>query len=328
MNLLKACRKHGKNIEEERKHICHLCGKLLSSDKSLKRHSNLHSGKKSHGCTKCNKSFTQSGSLKTHMLIHKEEKSIKCMQCNIFFLSAGTLKNHMKNHKEESLYSKCQHCEKCFLKPGNLNKHMLIHTQAIEAVDLLSSLPIELVVMLLCYCDLGAAVSLGQTCCRLLQVVSLPRVWGKVMRRSSMERLGEEEVLLIMDQMMEFFDLATDPQPLMTDLWTTIYSRFPAKAWNSVTVSQGHNCHLQAVSTDGLVLLGKSKAKVAIQEAKIEGFLGVNISYGLSELGGPLLLLLSSLASQQPLPVERLSTGQVRLASERDGVAQGPTGPL
>ena len=136
-----------------------------------------------------------------------------------------------------------------------------------------------------------------------------------------MERLGEEEVLLLMDQMMEFFVLTTDPEPLMTSLRATICARFPAKAWNSVTVSQGHNCQLQAVSTDGLVLLAKSRAMLAIQEARIEGFLGVNISYGLSELGGPLLSLLGSLASQQPLPVERLSAGHVRLASEEDGEA-------
>ena len=294
MDHLKASDKPGNNIKEKKKHICHLCDKLLSSAGSLKRHMNLHSGEKSHTCTECNKSFIQSGSLKTHMLVHKGEKPYKCMQCNISFLCAGILKNHMKIHTKESLYTKCQHCDKCFLKPSNLKKHMIVHNKPVEAVDLLSSLPSELVVMLLCYCDLGAAVSLGLTCSRLLQVMSLPRVWGKVMKRSRMERLGEEEVLLLMDQMMKFFDLGTDPESLMTEFRATICARFPAKAWNSVTVSQGQNYEWQRVSTDGLVLLAKSRAKLAIQEAKIEGFLGVNISYGLSELGGPLLSLLSS----------------------------------
>ena len=136
-----------------------------------------------------------------------------------------------------------------------------------------------------------------------------------------MERLGEEEVLLLMDQMMEFFFLTSDPEPLMTSLRATICARFPAKAWNSVTVGQAHCCQLQAVSTDGLVLLAKSRAKLNTQEAKIEGFLGVNISYGLSEVGGPLLSLLSSLAFNQPLPIERLSVGHVRIANEKDGEA-------
>ena len=84
----------------------------------------------------------------------------------------------------------------------------------------------------MCYCDLGAAVSLGQTFNRLLKVPSQPGVWGKVMKKSRME--GLEEVLLLMAQMIEFCDLAPDAEPMLIDLRASIYARLPA----SVPASQ------------------------------------------------------------------------------------------
>ena len=52
------------------------------------------------------------------------------------------------------------------------------------------------------------------------------------MKKSRME--GLEEVLLLMDQMIEFCDLAPDAEPMLIDLRASIYARLPA----SVTVSQ------------------------------------------------------------------------------------------
>ena len=255
------------------------------------------------------------------MLIHKREKPYMCKDCNKSFVYFGIFNKHMKSHTQYSPYTKCQQCDTFFLNSITLMKHMSVHNKPLEGADFLSSLPSELLSLLVCYCDLGTAISLGQSNISLLQVITHPRVWGKVLKRSRMERMEEEEVLLLMDQMLELLDLSLDPELLLTSLRATICARFPAKAWNSVTVGQAHSCQLQAVSTDGLFLLVKSRAKLTIQEAKIDSFLGVNISYGLKELGGPLLSLLSSLASQQPLPLERLSVSHVRITNEKDGEA-------
>ena len=152
------------------------------------------------------------------MLIHKREKPYMCKDCNKSFGYLGIFNKHMKSHTQYSPYTKCQQCDKCFLNSITLKKHMSVHNKPLEGVDFLSSLPSELLSLLVCYCDLGTAVSLGQRNISLLQVITHPRVWGKVMKRSRMDRMEEEEVLLLMDQMLELLDLSLDPDLLLSSL--------------------------------------------------------------------------------------------------------------
>lgn len=79
---------------------CEVCGKVMSSKSSLRKHVYLHSGKKPYKCGVCNKSYPHSWYLTSHMKFHTDSWAHFCKLCDMHFMYKSTLKRHLcRKHK-------------------------------------------------------------------------------------------------------------------------------------------------------------------------------------------------------------------------------------
>ncbi|XP_049843935.1 zinc finger protein 708-like isoform X4 [Schistocerca gregaria] len=112
---------------DDRPHVCDVCGKSFAVLRSLKKHSFIHTGKRPHKCKICGVAFTRYAHLKQHSLLHTGERPHKCNVCGKSFILPSHLKRHSLIHIGGRPYS-CEVCGKSFTECGSLKKHMLIHT--------------------------------------------------------------------------------------------------------------------------------------------------------------------------------------------------------
>ncbi|XP_046983855.1 zinc finger protein 708-like isoform X2 [Schistocerca americana] len=112
---------------DDRPHVCDVCGKSFAVLRSLKKHSFIHTGKRPHKCKICGVAFTRYAHLKQHALLHTGERPHKCNVCGKSFILPSHLKRHSLIHIGGRPYN-CEVCGKSFTECGSLKKHMLIHT--------------------------------------------------------------------------------------------------------------------------------------------------------------------------------------------------------
>lgn len=83
---------------------------------------------KTHMCSVCGKTFFTSGHLRSHELTHNESKDFSCLSCGKKFLTKSYLNRHMKSHLNERNY-KCKVCQKGFNTSTTLGYHFrLVHS--------------------------------------------------------------------------------------------------------------------------------------------------------------------------------------------------------
>jgi len=113
---------------------CDLCGKLLATDISLKKHIlNAHCTDKSHKCLLCSQVLQTKQTLANHMRTHlspiKNLKTHKCDVCGMMLKTEYTIEKHLlKAHKMDKP-SICELCGKCYITPDGLLQHMETHTR-------------------------------------------------------------------------------------------------------------------------------------------------------------------------------------------------------
>ena len=111
-------------------HQCEVCGKILNSESSLRKHRRKHSNKK-HGCVTCGSRFTELRSLKIHIQMNhpnnSEEKSLPCEFCGKVFYSKLQLSRHKRYHQGKKYV--CETCGKAFVDLRDLNVHKYKHTK-------------------------------------------------------------------------------------------------------------------------------------------------------------------------------------------------------
>ncbi|XP_049796277.1 zinc finger protein 624-like isoform X14 [Schistocerca nitens] len=112
---------------DERPHVCDVCGKSFDALRSLKKHYFIHTDNTSHKCKICGVAFTRYCHLKQHVLSHTGERPHKCNVCEKSFILPSHLKTHSLIHIGGRPYN-CEICGKSFTACGNLKKHILIHT--------------------------------------------------------------------------------------------------------------------------------------------------------------------------------------------------------
>uniref|UniRef100_A0A1B0DEI2 C2H2-type domain-containing protein n=1 Tax=Phlebotomus papatasi TaxID=29031 RepID=A0A1B0DEI2_PHLPP len=109
-----------------RKTMCRVCGKVLSSEKSRNVHEQTHSMEKPYICTfeGCDKAFSIQYYLSRHQRIHKNEKKYKCEMCERTFRFSSTLYNHTWQ------YHNCTECDSKFTEHSDLLEHQKMHDAA------------------------------------------------------------------------------------------------------------------------------------------------------------------------------------------------------
>jgi len=72
-------------IHEERcqkppaaEHVCHICGKRLTTSFNLKNHLVRHTGTRPHKCDQCDSSFAVAAELSSHRKTHTTERPYTC----------------------------------------------------------------------------------------------------------------------------------------------------------------------------------------------------------------------------------------------------------
>uniref|UniRef100_A0A1S4H472 Uncharacterized protein n=1 Tax=Anopheles gambiae TaxID=7165 RepID=A0A1S4H472_ANOGA len=116
----------GQQQEPEVDYPCKLCGKLLTSEESLKKHLKYHVRPRKYVCMECKKSFSQRSDLNNHLRIHTDERPYACKLCDKKFRTNSHLRDHMFTHEEVNKFE-CDVCHKMFKAKRILAEHARLH---------------------------------------------------------------------------------------------------------------------------------------------------------------------------------------------------------
>ncbi|KAK7023472.1 hypothetical protein SK128_006829 [Halocaridina rubra] len=127
---LKQYKKHMKTSHSEiTLYDCNLCGKSLTTAKTLELHMMIHTGEKPYQCELCGATFRQRSNLHFHIkATHLQEKNHACEICHKTFARKRLLVYHMHSaHTGERPY-KCDICGNTFVYPHHYKRHLGKHS--------------------------------------------------------------------------------------------------------------------------------------------------------------------------------------------------------
>lgn len=137
--------------EHEKKHlveeglapkaICHLCGKELSQNTSLKNHIKFVHGQLNFPCDKCDRVFTREKTLTAHKnRVHGESDAFLCRECGYRAGSQMELRDHSRTH--DGTLHKCHFCGKLMKSRRTLQNHERLHKKDGKNIgDIVECLP-------------------------------------------------------------------------------------------------------------------------------------------------------------------------------------------
>ncbi|VDI58875.1 Hypothetical predicted protein [Mytilus galloprovincialis] len=116
-----------KTVDERKKKVCDICGKVFKRPGLLKTHMVVHTGERPYVCEVCDRSFGYKTALNTHYATHKGFKPHKCKFCTSSFWLISQCKAHMKSdhgYIDPDLKHACHCCDKRFKHLAGLRLHM------------------------------------------------------------------------------------------------------------------------------------------------------------------------------------------------------------
>jgi len=119
----------------EQSHVCHVCGKCLSSVGNLNKHLLTHDAPR-HTCHDCGRQFHQPTSLRQHRCdVHAPAASfaVECRACGLRMRSRNSLYAHTArfHHASSQARHVCHVCGRAFHQRGNLVKHQRTHDDSV-----------------------------------------------------------------------------------------------------------------------------------------------------------------------------------------------------
>ena len=121
------------NIVKRERGTCHVCGIIMKSSKSMKRHILTKHGGLKFACNICSFKATQSGTLKTHIKAKHENVSFRCSRCEFSDHCHGNIiehvrRSHIEKGKQEDFSTKyteylCNKCHKQFCNRSEVSEH-------------------------------------------------------------------------------------------------------------------------------------------------------------------------------------------------------------
>ncbi|XP_002097192.3 zinc finger protein 271 [Drosophila yakuba] len=110
-------------------HVCHICGKRLTTAFNLKNHLVRHAGKRPHKCDQCSASFYTAAELCSHQKTHTTERPYSCRyNCGKAFRFCSARSMHERVHMDASkrIYQ-CEYCSKSYVTPSECRAHQKYH---------------------------------------------------------------------------------------------------------------------------------------------------------------------------------------------------------
>ncbi|XP_070552694.1 uncharacterized protein [Ptychodera flava] len=126
-------RKHIRSHSNPGGFVCHICGKVFNSQRSVRIHiKSVHEKDPDESkiiCELCGKQYARSSAhvFKLHMRKHNNEKPFKCKFCGKAFVSSQFVRDHERTHTGEKPYT-CKHCDFRAAKRAQVQSHMKTHT--------------------------------------------------------------------------------------------------------------------------------------------------------------------------------------------------------
>ncbi|KAL7010982.1 hypothetical protein ACKWTF_014029 [Chironomus riparius] len=103
---------------------CDLCNNRFKGKHELRCHMEaIHLGKKEHICQICGKAFSRDKTLRQHLLYHYNVRNIVCEICGFKTINRPKMTRHLKSHSGVRNYA-CNICGKRFLYSYNVTAHI------------------------------------------------------------------------------------------------------------------------------------------------------------------------------------------------------------
>lgn len=118
------CLKNHARLHSNVFYSCDLCNSRFKGKHELKCHIEaVHLMRKDHICQICGKAFSRDKTLRQHLLYHYNERNIVCEICGFKAINRPKMARHMKTHTGQRDYS-CNICGKRFLYSYNVTAHI------------------------------------------------------------------------------------------------------------------------------------------------------------------------------------------------------------
>lgn len=121
---LNCLKNHTRNLHSNIFFYCDLCDSKFKGKHELRCHLEaVHLKKKDHICQLCGKAFSRDKTLRQHLLYHLNERNIVCEICGFKTINRPKMARHQKSHTGQRDFA-CSICGKRFLYSYNVTAHI------------------------------------------------------------------------------------------------------------------------------------------------------------------------------------------------------------